>query len=701
MAKKQYIIGTDTGGTFTDIVVLDNDGNVIVNKSPTTPDDFSEGVMNSIDVIVDDMGISKEELLRHGIMFKHGTTVGTNALITMTGPRVGFITTKGFEDTTLIMRAIGRVDGLDAEKIKHMAAVTKPEPIVTKTRIRGVRERVDYAGRVVVPINEADIRIALKSLIEDEKIEAIAVSFLFGWVNPVHEQKVKEIARQMYPDTEIYYSYAHELVPVVREYARANTVIINCFLGSTMNSYVSKIESELNENGYQQPMLIMQANGGVVNRNEMKPISTVASGPAGGVIGGKYFADILGHKNVITTDMGGTSFDVSLICDGFWQFAREPVISRFRVIQPMIDIESIGSGGGTIARVDPDTDRLLLGPQSAGANPGPVCYDMGGTEPTVTDADLVLNLLDPDYFLGGRQKLNRQKAEAAIVKKIAEPLGLSLIKAAAGIHDIVNSYMSDLIRKQLVKAGQIPEGFVIYAFGGAGPVHCAAYASELGVPEVYVFPSSAVFSAFGIASSDVIHTRVSSHRYFMPVEPDALNTHIQNIEAELILEMKREDFQEDQIEFRHTFFLRYRRQMNELGVVVPTRQYDAEGIQDVIDLFEKKYDEVYGEGSSYPEAGIELISTHIDAICKTTKPKLKTYPQAKDDPAGALKGEREVYFAGKKQQYLKTNIYDYAKLTPGNKFNGPAIIETPVTTVIIPPDRSAQVDSYLNISIKV
>jgi N-methylhydantoinase A len=218
---------------------------------------------------------------------------------------------------------------------------------------------------------------------------------------------------------------------------------------------------------------------------------------------------------------------------------------------------------------------------------------------------------------------------------------------------------------------------------------------------VYVFPSSAVFSAFGIASSDVIHTRVSSHRYFMPVAPDVLNTHIQNIEAELILEMKREGFQEDQIEFRHTFFLRYRRQMNELGVVVPIRQYDAEGIQDVMAIFEKKYDEVYGEGSSYPEAGIELISTHIDAICKTTKPKLKTYSRGKDHPAGALKGEREVYFPGKKQQYMQTNIYAYAQLTPGNKFNGPAIIETPVTTVVIPPQNTALVDQYLNIRIKV
>jgi len=412
------------------------------------------------------------------------------------------------------------------------------------------------------------------------------------------------------------------MCPVVREYARSNTVIINAFLGQTVQRYIDRLEAKLTGAGHRRPLLLMQANGGVVHREELTPIGTLGSGPSGGVIASKFVADAMGHTNVITTDMGGTSFDVGLIVDGHWQYLREPVVNRFHITWPMIAIESIGAGGGTIAWIDPVTGRLRVGPKSAAADPGPVAYDAGGTEPTVTDADIVLGLIDPDYFLGGRMRLHKAKAEQAIRDRIAGPLGMDLTEAAAGIYDIINSHMSDLIRKQVVTTGKVPEEFVLYAFWGAGPVHATAFGSELNIGKIYVFPTSAVFSSLGVATADVIHTRSLSYRYMMPVKPAVFNARMAEIEKELARIMAREGFTRSQVRFRRTFYMRYRRQLNELDVEVPVKTYGPADIQRIMAMFERKYEDVYGEGSAYREAGIEVISFQVDAIGRTPKPVL-------------------------------------------------------------------------------
>jgi N-methylhydantoinase A len=542
---QKYIIGIDTGGTFTDVVAVTPEGGILVEKAPTTPQDFSIGVIDALKELANSAGVSGEELLRQCQMLKHGTTVATNALINRAGSKVGLITTRGFEDTTLIMRAIGRVAGLSEDEIKHQVACTKPEPIVPKRLIRGVTERIDFEGNVIIPINMEEAREAIRSLVEDEGVE------------------------QIYSDKDVFCCFAHELCPVVREYARSNTVIINSFLGKTMRGYIDGLTSKLAKAGYGHPLLIMQANGGIVHEEEMSPIGTLSSGPAGGILASKYMADILEHKNAICTDMGGTSFDVGLLVDGLWRYAREPVVERFHISWPMIEVESIGAGGGTIARVEPVFGRLLVGPDSAGADPGPVCYDMGGIEPTVTDADLVLGYLDPDYFLGGRKRLNKEKAQAALKEKIALPLKMDMVEAAAGFYDVINAHMSDLIGKQVVRAGYTPEQFALYSFGGAGPVHAAAYAAEMGISKVYVFPSSAVFSAFGIAAADIVHTYAFSYRYRMPVDPDVLNSKLAEIEGRLLEMMEKEGIDRYDVEFRRIFHMRYRRQLNELDVPVP------------------------------------------------------------------------------------------------------------------------------------
>jgi N-methylhydantoinase A len=567
--------------------------------------------------------------------------------------------------------------------------------------IKGVTERVDFRGKVVIPINIQEAREAIRSLLEKCQVEAIAVNFLSAFANPIHEKLIKQLFEELYPKSEIPVILSSELVTVVGEYARSNTVIMEAFLKATVRSYISKLRARLEEGGFKGPLLLMQSNGGITHERDLVAVSQLASGPCGGVIASKYMADSLGCSTVIATDMGGTSFDVSLLVNGFWRYSPEPVFDRFHITWPTIDVESIGAGGGTICRVDPVTKALLIGPASAGAHPGPVCYDFGGTEPTVTDANLVLGLLNEDYFLGGRMKLKKQKAEQAIREKIAEPLGMKVIEAAAGIYDIVNGRMADLIRKKAISRGISVHDCVLFAFGAAGPVHAAAYASELGVRKLYVFPTSPVFSAFGIAMADVVHTWMTTYRHVMPAEPEALNNTLAEVEERLYSLLEYEGFRREDVEFRRTFYMRYGKQLHELDVRFPTRHYDPGDMRKIMDEFENRYGEVFGSGSGYSAAGIEIVSLSVDAVARVMKPILRSYKKGGPDPSRALKYIKEVYFSDETRRFVKTRIYDFTKLEPGNILEGPCIVEVPTTTVVIPPGKVGQVDMHSNIEISL
>ncbi|MEK7333921.1 MAG: hydantoinase/oxoprolinase family protein, partial [Candidatus Binatota bacterium] len=696
-AQQQYIVGVDTGGTFTDVVVMGGSGEIWTAKAPTTPDDFSRGVMDALEEAAKVMGVQRGQLLGRTALLKHGSTVATNALITHSGVKVGLIATKGFEDTTEIMRAIGRVDGLSEEEIRHVTWVTKPEPFVPRERILGVRERMDYLGQEIVPLNRRDVMAAIRYLIDEEKVEAIAVSFLHAWANPKHEEEVLSLALEADPSTRVYWSFGSALSLVAGEYARANTAIINSYLGPTVARYLKDLEGKLRGDGLKGLFLIMQGNGGAAHREHVTPIANLQSGPAGGMIASSYVAGLLGHKNVITTDMGGTSFDVGLVTEGYWRYAQEPIVERFRILQPIIDIESIGAGGGTIARVDPDTGRLMVGPKSAGASPGPVCYDAGGEEVTVTDADLVLGIIDPNYFLGGRKKLNKQKAEKTIAEKIARPLKLAVTEAAAGIYDIVNSKMADLIRRQVVRTGYLPEEFVIYAFGGAGAVHAAGFAADLGVKRIYIFSTSPVFSAFGAAAADVIHTRVVSCQYIVPADPEVLNKRLESIERDLHEIMREEGFRRGQLEFRRFFTIRYRRQTAGVELPLAWDRFSPKRLTELQGIFEKKYEELYGVGAGYTKAGIEISEIRVDAVGLVAKPRLKSTRVRKSNIASARKGKREIFFTRPERKRVDTPVYDYALLGAGARVRGPAVIELPFTTTLVPPGFQVTIDDYLNL----
>jgi N-methylhydantoinase A len=700
-AKARYIIGVDTGGTFTDVVVLSDSGKVWTAKASTTPDDFSRGVMDAVAEAALAVGVDTSQLLGQTTLFKHGSTVATNALITHNGCKAGLITTKGFEDTTEIMRAIGRVDGLSEDELKHVTWITKPEPLVPRERVIGVRERMDYQGNEIVPLNWDDVMQAIRRLMEDEKVDAIAVSLMHAWANPRHEEEIRALTAEADPHRTIFWSFGSVLSQVAGEYARANTAILNSYLGPTVERYLKGLDSNLQSGGLKAPLLIMQGNGGVAHREHVSAIANLQSGPAGGMIAAAYVAGLLKHKNVITTDMGGTSFDVGLITDGYWRYAQEPIVERFRMLQPIIDIESIGAGGGTIAQVEAETCRLLVGPRSAGASPGPVCYDAGGEHVTVTDCDLALGIIDPDFFLGGRKSLNKDQALRAIDDAIAKPLKLKTHEAAAGVYDIINAKMSDLIRRRVVRTGYLPEEFVIYAFGGAGPVHASGFAAELGIKRIYIFATSPVFSAFGAAAADVIRTRVMSCQYVLPAAPGVINQRLQTVEEEMTGALSAEGFKAKQIEFRRYFTMRYRRQSAGVEMPVAWDSLNTKRLTEMQAAFEKKYQELYGVGAGYAKAGIEISEIRVDAVGKVAKPNLSAKRRRGAGVRAALKGKRQVFFTRPERKFIDTAVYDYDRLSVGAVVRGPAIIELPFTTALVPPEHKVTVDPYMNLVMAV
>ncbi len=691
---RQYIIGIDTGGTFTDTVIIDEEGNIVEGKALTNYKDLKEGVISSFEDAASKMGLSGEEILKNTIFVGHGTTLGTNAVINRELGKVGLLTTKGHEDITIIMRGGARTDGLSEEEIRHQVFCRKPEPLIPKTLIRGIPERVDCFGKVVIPLDQEEAKKAVDELVA-QGVEAIAICLLWSFVNPKHEQALKELIQNLYP--EIYLSVSHEVCPQIREYARSMTVIIDACIGKLMKGYIDSLNKELMRRGLPRPISIMHAYGGVTSSATARPVSTIESGPAGGVIGSKYFAKVLGCKNVTTTDVGGTSFDVSVLWQGEWSFRKEPIMMRFRVAIPIINIACIGAAGGTIARIDPVTGELKVGPDSSGSYPGPVCYDLGGEEPTVTDADLILGYLNPDYFFEGKMRLNKEKALKSMEDRIAKPLGMDVVEAAAGIYDIINSYMSDNLRLSVIEKGFDPRDFTIFAYGGNGPMHVGAYASELGVQKAYVLPQAAVFSALGIALSDVVHVYKLTEFHNMPADPEKITATFETMEERARSDMINEGFRPEEVKFYRELDMKYGRQVHEVSAPVKGGKLTAQDIEEIVNDWERIYEAIYGKGSAYKEAGVQIAFFKLTATCETFKPKIKTEKGLPvTDPTQALKGKRKVFFR-KTKGFVETEIYDYKRLNFGNKVSGPAIIEAPTTTIVVLPQQSVRMDEYRNV----
>lgn len=697
--KDEYIIGVDTGGTFTDCVVLDSKGNITFGKAETTPEVLEDGVIEAIEDAAKGLGLNIEQLLSQTQVVNQGTTIGTNILINRNGAKAGLITTKGFEDTIYIQRAIGRVDGLSPEEIRHAGTCRKPVPLVPKELIFGVTERIDCFGNIVIPLNLKEVEEAVDKL-KTAGVEAIGVSLLWGFSNPVHEQEIKKIIEKKFPG--IYCQLASNVAPTIREYGRTNTVVIDTYVGPPMIKWYKNLKKKLQKKGYKHDLLTMQVWGGVMPSESMIPMGTINSGPAGGVIGSRLMASYLGIENVVTTDVGGTSFDVSIVAEGRPIEAREPPIMRYRVSIPMIEITSIGAGGGSIAWVDP-AGSFKVGPMSAGSFPGPVCYRKGGNNPTVADADLVLGYLNPDYFLGGRLKLDKDTAIKAI-KNLGEKMGWGVTETAAAIFDIQNEHMSDLLRLVITRRGYDPREFAVFAFGGGGGIHAIFYSVPLGVKSVYMFPTSSVFSAFGIATSDIQRIFRSSVYVRMPGDSQAiaklLSSTYQGLERGASDEMERIGLKKEDVMLSRDIGIKFGRQVNMESIKMPVKDYAAEDIKDMQQRFVEHYTKIYGEGAAFVAAGMEIMTQSVTATIKSSvaAPISKTLRSA--DSSKALKGKRPVYFK-KNGDYMSTKIYDFMSLQPGNTIDGPAIVEATTTTFVIPPSQSGMINKYGQFVIEV
>ncbi len=689
----QYVIGVDTGGTYTDVCVIDEKGTVTIGKAPTTPQKLEDGVMDALENAAQARGISRRELLSNAISFCQGTTVGTNALINRQGVKTGMITTKGFEDTIYIQRAIGRVDGLHPEEVRHQAAVKKPEPFIPKQSIIGVAERIDCFGNVVVPLNKEEVRQATERLVS-EGVEAIAIAFLWSSQNPIHEDEAAKVILELTPH--VFVNTSHKVSPSIREYGRFNSVMIDTYIGPIMVNWYKRLYKRLQGEGLTREMLTAQVWGGVMPYHSMMPIGTINSGPVGGSLGSKRIAQLLEIPYVVATDVGGTSFDVSVIAKYEAIRAREPPIMRYRVNIPMVQITSIGAGGGTIAWAD-ETGHLRVGPMSAGAFPGPVCYRRNGTQPCVTDADLVLGILNPDYYLGGRMKLDKEAASKAI-DGLGKKIGLDMIETAKGIFNIQNAHMADLLRLVVTRSGYDPRDFALFCYGGGGPTHGAIYGKELGFKEIYMFENSAAWSAFGIATSDI--SRIfSQHRYLrLPADVNVINETFSELEREALDEMERIGFEPNEIKLRREISMKFGRQVNVETIPVPRRIYTERDIDGICDSFIEYYTTLYGEGAAFVEAGIEIMTFVVHVSKPASLPAMPKLKLEKEDSSHALKGEREV-FVPEAEKFVRAQIYEFGKLRPGNMVRGLAIIEAPTTTMFILPSQKARVDGYMNLKI--
>src|SRR3954463_8986583 len=561
-----YLVGIDIGGTFTDCAIVDGAGKLLTTKVPSTPPDFARGMMDALGAGADALGITLDRFCGEIAFLSHGTTVGTNTIIQKRGAKVGLITTKGHEDAIHIMRGSRGYGGRDIRKVVHFPETSKPAPIVPKKLIRGISERVDCFGEVVVSLNEKEAEAAIHELLK-EGVQAIAICFLWSFRNPAHENRVKAMVQKIAP--QVFVTTSVDIAPKWGEYERVTATALNAYLGPVMGGYLERLDSSLKKLGYQHGLQITQCGGGTVPvaRAGEAPLLTLDSGPVSGVTASMFLGAAMGEKNVITTDMGGTSFDVSIIYEGKPAYSFISNTDQYEYFLPKVDLQEIGAGGGSLIRVQAEARTQAVGPDNAGAFPGPVCYSRGGKVPTVTDAQLVLGYLDAENFAGGRMTLDKAAATQSI-ENLGKQIGMSAMECAAGACRIVELHMADIIRKVTVEKGFDPRDFVLFAFGGAGPAHAGVFARELGVKKVIVpqRKAASTWCAFGAAAADVLHIFEHTEITPTPVPAKRINDALAALEKNAKAIMAAEGITGDRQRFEFSLDVRHKGQINEVEI---------------------------------------------------------------------------------------------------------------------------------------
>ena len=697
-----FVVATDVGGTCTDTVIVEDGRSVYIGKALSSPPDFADGVIASIRSAAETMQVGLADIFRHTTLFIHGSTVVDNTLLERKGARTGLITTAGFEDTLLVTRgAYGRWSGLSEEGLKHPVATDRPAPLVPYDLIRGVTERVDYKGAVIQELDEAEVAEAVSYLIGEQQVESVAVALLWSFANPVHEQRIRSIIKARRPD--IHVSVSSEVAPLPGEYERTSTTVINAYAGQVVNRYISNLQRLLGQHDYQGPVLVMQGYGGLLPAEQAagRAVNMVECGPVAGVIGSKFLGDGMGDSNIIAADMGGTTFKVGIIQDGEIEYAREPLIDRFHYSAPKIDVASIGAGGGSLVTLEQDTAAPLVGPRSAGADPGPICYGLGGTRPTLTDVLLLLGYIDPQHFLNGAMTLDTGNTVELFRKQIAEPLGLSVEQAAIGIFRVASAQVTDLIHKITVEQGLDPRDFVLHAFGGTCPILASVFARELSVQRVIVPYTASVNCAFGLASTDVMHEYSTTLTKSAPCPAGEINAIYEPMLKTAADTLDREGFSGDKMSFKWSVGFRYAMQVHE--IITPVRAatpLDEDGLERLIDDFEALYENRYGKGSAYRDAGIEMTRFRLSAAGRIDRPEVAAQAFADSSADAARTGRRRIFVDGH-DGLTEAWVHDFEKLRPGNIINGPAVIHTPITTIVVQDSQQGFMDGYRNIVIEI
>jgi len=695
-------IDIDVGGTFTD-TVLNFDGKVLLKKVPTTPYDLSECFINVIEEGAKEIDLTLQELLPKIDIIRYSTTIAMNRLIERKGPALGLITTEGHEDAILIGKGAQWTDGKRVTERRNLAIQKKPIPLIPRDMIVGVKERIDSIGNVIRPLDEDDVRRKVYYLI-DKGARCFVVSLLWSPVNSIHEKRIKEIIREEYK--EYYLGYlpivlSHAVIGRSGEYQRTMTAILDAYLHRAMQIELSAMWDRLREYGYSGPFMMVHNSGGMAEVFKTDAIRTYNAGPVSGLIGSYYLAQELGYRNVIGTDVGGTSFDLGLVAEqNVRNYEFRPIIDTWMVGITMLQTYSIGAGGGSIAWINESAgNRLEVGPQSAGSYPGPACYNLGGTEPTVTDADLILGYINPDYYYAGKMKLNKELAMDIIKEKIADPLGVDVTEAAYLIKKILDSNMGSAIRKEIHLRGYDPKEFILFAFGGGGPTHVGGYLQD--IPVAITFPFSPVFSAVGSSVMDIIHIFEFSRR-FMLMEPmtrefaedyTEFNSALEMLMDKAKKEIEGEGFSVDNVVFNVELDMLYGGQVQRKRSLSPVLFIKTkEDAKAVYQDFEKEFSETFSPLVVHPEGGAYIENIVLRATIPTEKPKLPKHKLQKEDSSDALKGKRAAYWGN--GGLTETNIFDLALLRPGNMVNGPAIIEAEYTTITISPEFQFKVDEY-------
>lgn len=699
---KPIVIGIDAGGTMTDTILVDPQGRFTIGKAATTPHDEAEGFIASAEDAADAWGITLNEMFSGLDVVLYSGTGMLNSLLSRTGRRLGLITTKGLEDMILMGRGLQAWSDYSYSDRLHAVTHAHPDPLVPRRRTHGVTERTDQFGDVVIPLYEHEAVKAARALIKD-KVDAICIMTIFSHVNPTHEKRIAEICREEITKAgaEILVYTSHEVRPVIREQSRLNSMLIEAYATSRGRKQLSGIENASRKYGFKYGVQTLLSFGGLTSIHHPRLHETMISGPIGGILGAAYIGKLIGNDSLVCSDMGGTSFDMGVITHGQTRIENEPIMDRFKLNVPTLHLDTIGAGAGMIIKVDPLTAKVSLGPESAGSNPGPICFGRGGTEPTIADCDAILGRLNPHYFLGGKVVLDVEKAKRAFIEKCADPLGVDVYEAAEGMIEMLEQDANAALRRVVSGQGIHPSEYTLLSYGGSGPLHLAGCSRGIGFKDILTFQFAAGFSAFGCTTADYMRRHSVSTQFDIPANPGAaqmmdyaakIAAVFADLERAAVDEMLTDGHAREKITTAPFLMMRYTGQLEDVEVHAPMIQpKSADDMRRILAEFESVYAKINHRVSRYGAAGFSIMELGITAVADKIKPVLERRNLGKSDPSKAHKGTRNAYIGGR---WHKADLYEMDHLQPGHEVKGPAIIEHPATTLVVHPQDSVFVDEW-------